>query len=392
MTVEVRPFGVRCNIQCRYCYQNPQREAGNISKSYDLEKIKVAIEAEGGDFTLFGGEPLMMPLADLEALWSWGFQKFGRNGIQTNGVLIREKHIDIFKKYNVQVGISVDGPDELNSVRWAGSDSGTRNATKKTHSAIAKLCRRGLAPSLIITLHRFNAVGGALEEMSAWFKRLDQLGISSVRLHALEVDDESLRSELALTDVELLSAFRHFAELESNLSVIKFDVFTDMKKLLSAKDNGTTCVWNACDPYTTRAVRGIEGNGQRSNCGRTNKDGIDYVKSDHAGYERYIALYQTPQEFGGCQGCRFFLVCKGQCPGTAIDGDWRNRTEHCEVWKQLYAELERAMLESGDQPLSVRPDRALIEEAALRCWATGQNTMLETIVDLVDRRESTQIN
>ena len=60
-----------------------------------------------------------------------------------------------------------------------------------------------------------------------------------------------------------------------------------------------------------------------SNCGRTNKDGVDYLKSDHQGYERYIALYNTPHEHGGCKGCRFFLMCKGQCPGTAIDGDWQ---------------------------------------------------------------------
>ena len=80
-------------------------------------------------------------------------------------------------------------------------------------------------------------------------------------------------------------------------------------------------------------MQGIEGTDQRSNCGRTNKDGIDFVKSDREGFERYLALYYTPQEYGGCKDCRFFLMCKGQCPGTAIDRDWRNRTEHCEVWK-----------------------------------------------------------
>ncbi len=28
MSVELRPLGVQCNIQCQYCYQNPQRDAG----------------------------------------------------------------------------------------------------------------------------------------------------------------------------------------------------------------------------------------------------------------------------------------------------------------------------------------------------------------------------
>ena len=123
------------------------------------------------------------------------------------------------------------------------------------------------------------------------------------------------------------------------------------------QDNSSNCVWNACDPYTTRAVRGVEGNGQRSNCGRTNKDGIDFVKSDDEGFERYLALYHTPQEYGGCKDCRFFLMCKGQCPGTSIDGDWRNRTEHCKGWMGLYRHLEEEKLDAGEIPFTAGPRR-----------------------------------
>lgn len=50
MGVEVRPLNVLCNIQCQYCYQNPIRDADNIATSYDLDKIKKAIEDEGRAF------------------------------------------------------------------------------------------------------------------------------------------------------------------------------------------------------------------------------------------------------------------------------------------------------------------------------------------------------
>ena len=72
MSIELRPLGVKCNIQCQYCYQNPQRDAGNVLHTYDLEVMKQSIEQSGMAFTLFGGEALMVPEADLEALWSWG--------------------------------------------------------------------------------------------------------------------------------------------------------------------------------------------------------------------------------------------------------------------------------------------------------------------------------
>jgi sulfatase maturation enzyme AslB (radical SAM superfamily) len=61
MSVELRPLGVACNIQCQYCYQNPQRDAGNVPRSYDLDAMKAAVEREGGPITLFGGEALLVP-------------------------------------------------------------------------------------------------------------------------------------------------------------------------------------------------------------------------------------------------------------------------------------------------------------------------------------------
>lgn len=376
MTVELRPLGVRCNIQCQYCYQNPQRDAGNISDRYDMERMKSAVEREGGGFSLFGGEALLLPETDLEALWAWGLEKYGSNGIQTNGSLINENHIRLFKQYNVHVGISIDGPGELNDVRWAGTLERTREMTTNTERAIERLCQEGIPPSLIVTLHRCNATADKLPLMQDWFRYLESIGITSARLHILEVENEIMRQKYVLTTEENVAAFLSFAQLEQELKTLKFDIFTDMQNLLLGADSNTTCIWNACDPYTTPAVRGVEGNGQSSNCGRTNKDGIDFTKADTPGLERYIALYHTPQKYGGCHGCRFFLMCKGNCPGTSIAGDWRNRSEHCEVWKQLYGYLEAKLIDAGEIPLSIRSLRYQLEQVFLTTWATGHNTNL----------------
>jgi uncharacterized protein len=143
--------------------------------------------------------------------------------------------------------------------------------------------------------------------------------------------------------------------------------------LLSGQDSNVGCTWRACDPYTTEAVQGVEGNGQSSNCGRTNKEGIGFIKADTAGYERYLALYRTPQSQNGCAGCRFFLMCKGQCPGTSIDGDWRNRTEHCEEWMHLFGVIERRMILAGKIPLTIQPIRFALEQRQIKAWESGQN-------------------
>jgi uncharacterized protein len=162
-------------------------------------------------------------------------------------------------------------------------------------------------------------------------------------------------------------------------------VFQDIRRLIEGKDNKATCVWRASDPYTTPAVRGVEGNGQHSNCGRTNKEGVDFVKSDTPGYERYISLYYTPQEHGGCSGCRYFLMCKGQCPGTAINGDWRNRTEHCLVWKALFAHFEKEIQMEGKEEILSDELRAELEVEFIKAWSMGRNTTMEHLLPLLKK-------
>lgn len=373
MSVELRPLGVACNIQCQYCYQNPQRDAGNVPRSYSVDAMKAAVEREGGPFTLFGGEALLVPKDDLEELFRWGFERYGSNSLQTNGVLIDDDHVRMFKAYKVHVGISVDGPAELNDARWAGTLDRTRDATAKSEAAIERLCAQGIPPSLIITLHRGNATADRLPAMHDWLRKLAAKGVASARLHVLEVDSDDVGAAYALTTEENIAAFASFARLQRELPTLTLDVFDDVRNLLLGTDDSTTCVWNACDPYTTSAVRGVEGHGQASNCGRTNKDGIDFVKSTTASFERSLALYRTPQEFGGCADCRFFLMCKGQCPGTAIDGDWRNRSEHCELWKGMFRAVEEELLDAGESPLSASPARRELETGMLELWASGGN-------------------
>lgn len=345
-----------------------------------MTAMKSAIERESQPFILFGGEPLLVPENDLDSLWAWGLEKFGSNGLQTNGVLINENHIRMFKQYNVQVGISIDGPAELNDVRWSGSLVRTREATRRTEKAIERLCKEGIHPSLIVTLHRNNSTRDKLSVMDEWFLYLERLGVTSIRLHILETDNEAILAKYGLTDEENIAAFLHFAELERRLTTMRFDVFEDVKNLMLGRDEDVSCTWVGCDPYTTNAVCGIEGNGESSSCGRVNKDGIDSTKADVPGYERYIALFHTPQEHGGCKDCRFFLICKGQCPGSGVAGDWRNRSAQCGVWKAIYRQVEDHLLDQGIMPLSAAPIRRQVERALLQEWSSGSNPLIRDIM------------
>ncbi len=387
MSVELVP-SIQCNLSCPYCYQNPMRDAGNFgenSRSYDMEKMKEGLAREGGNFTLFGGEALMMPVADIEELFKFGLEKYGQNGIQSNGVLITPELIELFVEYKVGVGISADGPGPMNDSRWAGSLEKTRAATDKTMANIEALVAAGVVPSLIITLHRGNALPPEREKLKEWFRWLDGLGIKSARLHILEVDHPEVAEHMALTDEENAEAFLDLCDFEGTLSVLRFETFKDMTRLLTGDDSRTVCLWNACDPKTTAAVRGVDGQGHGSNCGRTNKDGVMMLKTEERGYERQVALYSTPQSANGCEGCRFFIMCKGECPGTAVDGDWRNRTRDCETWKTLFAHIEQRLIAEGTVPLSMMSDKLeRLETIMLDRWSRGENIQIHSALEILD--------
>lgn len=389
MPLTVTPLGVRCNLQCGYCYEEPQREAGNFGAAYDLDKIKRAI-SEGGDkepFLLFGGEPLLLPKDALEDLWAWGFERSGKNTLQTNGSLIDADHLALFKRYNVGVGISIDGPDALNDARWNSTIEKTRLSTRQTEEAILLLCANGLIPSLIVTLHRLNASTERLDLLMDWFRKLSVLGVRRIGLHLLEVESEAMRERFLLSDEECIDALLKLRALRGELPDVTFSLLDDLDSLLTGKDSRTKCIWQACDPYTTPPVRGIGGQGERTKCSRVNKEGVDFVPSEKQGFERYISLYSTPQEAGGCKGCRFFLSCRGQCPGTAIDGDWRNRSEQCHTWTRTFEAIEKELLDAGAKPISLIPERPHLEQTLVRFWEKGRNLPVESVMRYVQQEQ-----
>lgn len=364
MSVELNPSGVACNIGCVYCYENPMRDAKNVNVPWDWEKVRAALDKEGA-FSLHGGEPLLAPFKRVEQALEYGFKRHGHTGLQTNGTLITEAHIALFKKYNTHVGISCDGPGRCSDARSAGTEEETRAATKRTTDVIERLLAERIGVSIITTLWKGNTDEASFMILCAWFTRLDELGLRWVNLHYLEVDGDKA-SKLRVDMPLLIDRMKQLMSLGRGFTHLKFTNFDQYINLLRRSTEGTNCVWHACDVLTTPAVQGINGQGQKTNCNRTNKMGVDWTKADVGGIERQHALYNTPYKHGGCKGCRFFLMCKGECPGTGIDGDWRNRTEHCEVIMAIFEHYENLMLDLGETPASLHPDREKWEREFFR--------------------------
>jgi uncharacterized protein len=122
----VLKIATRCNLNCTYCYEYNLGDVSfkNQSKFFNSQLISSLAkrinehceEFALNEFTIgiHGGEPLLMAPIEienlLESLMKGLNPKLRINfAIQTNGILLDKFYIEIFKKYNVKISISLDG-------------------------------------------------------------------------------------------------------------------------------------------------------------------------------------------------------------------------------------------------------------------------------------------
>ncbi len=111
-----------CNLRCKYCHS--WKEGNNQRMTFRVlcKTIKESLSDNNTkivDFVWHGGETLIMPQTFYtKALWLQNYYKRDSqkvyNSLQTNATLINSNWISFFKKYNFSIGISLDGPRELN--------------------------------------------------------------------------------------------------------------------------------------------------------------------------------------------------------------------------------------------------------------------------------------
>lgn len=406
--IEVLPVGVTCNLRCDYCYEQAERDKQPVHK-YDREQVLKGLETSQGFWQVFGGEPLLLRFEDLDELLTLGCQKWGYTGIQTNGTLITPKHIELFIRCNTQVGISVDGPGELNDSRWAGTLEATRAATAKTEWAIdelARLTREGnqyVGPTIITTLHAGNVSEPYWPRFEQWLRYLDSIGVHYINLHFMELDHKA--SKWNLSNDDLTQVMMKLWDLSMELKTLKFLNFEELVKLLRGQDYEAMCLWRGCDPWSTSAVQGLNNEGEPSNCTRGTKDGVDWLPAEGDGetsrwqigdfttnrnHERQLALYVTPDEHGGCQGCRFWMMCQGYCPGTgdAVDApqEWRVKSSHCRSIKAQFTEVEKRLRAVGETPVSVHPKRTIYEAYMYNEWKHGRHATMSEAIRAVENQ------
>lgn len=356
MPISIKTIG--CNGYCRRCYENRIRSVG-LDTSYDIEAILETLERETlkipkeqrySHACLHGGEPLMMKFEDIKRLVIKVHELYGSGSVQTNGILLTPRFIELFKEYGISVGVSLDGDTwELNYGRWNAKSMSKEEIQKETDNVLdnMRLCKEaGLDLSVIALLSKYNATKERLPEFIRFLLRLrDEFGISWVRTNEAIISEEEERAEEELTNEEMGYAYCKLADVCLSNPELSWLPYREVVDLLMGYTPDATCVFTQCDIWATGSERTIMADGSIGCClkGGAAFDGIQALAAEAFGDERYRMLRQVPQEEKGCKDCRYWFMCYGGCPGAGINQDWRNRTTVCEAWKQLFVHVEEKL-------------------------------------------------
>jgi len=336
-----------CNFECEYCYQKPIRKLKD--KEWNLKRVKETIRnliltmprGSNQQIVVHGGEPLTMPINILEQLLALSYELTGKSSIQTNGYLITDKHIELFKKYKTSVGISVDGPFQCNVLRGKGNLKDRKKQTERVLKNLNNLVEAGVSTSVITVVHKKNAIGINRDLLKSFILDLHKKGIHG-RLNPCGTDDP----EISLTIEEAIDFYTDMYKFMEENGIYGWSPFIDILNSLQRKS--CVCTFSGCDPYCTPSAISVLHDGSLGVCLRLYNDGKVYLRDTTPTSMRTQLLKETE-----CKGCKWFDYCKGGCSGLSINSDWRHKDRFCEVYKALFELAHNTLKFVGIHPPSV---------------------------------------
>lgn len=336
------PIADKCINNCLYCFEDPEFKTetsvfSKFNKEEMAKKLEVLISDErcgGYQIILHGGEILSLSPEDFEFFLKETRKYCDKVNIQTSlGLPLTSEHLRLMRYYNVEIGISVDGPPEFNILRGPRSPEMNKKFQNTVSENIYLLKSNNIYFGTIVILSKANATKDKIDDLIKWCVANTYGG----RFNPLFIPSHS-KSEIAkyaLTNEELINANTKLLEAAIKYPRFDFRLLEEVKRSLLGELN-TGCVFNRCD-YLTTICQTILPDGGVARCDRCFQDGYFYTSKIPTN-ARWEMLKQTE-----CKGCRYFVACTGGCPSEGANGDFRSKTMFCESYYAMFQYVENLL-------------------------------------------------
>ncbi|MFN0170771.1 MAG: anaerobic sulfatase maturase [Bryobacteraceae bacterium] len=346
----IKPASAVCNLDCAYCFYL-DREADPY-KSMPARRMSTDIVERLVDTYLFysypnsvfafqGGEPTLAGLPFFQNLCELQ-KRYGRDGhnvsnaLQTNGILLNDDWCDLFRRYNWLIGISIDGPEEINDLYRFNKQG--RGTWKQVMRGIETMQKNKVEFNALCVLSQAN-----VDKPREVYKFFRALGIDYIQYIPLaEFDHDGNPLPFTITAEQYGRFLTETFDLwwpERRRVRIRF--FDNIAEALAGQKPGNCTMHETCDSYVV-----VEYNGDVYPCdffveghwrlGNVTMDSWSEIARRQTRYNFAVKKTLAHPE---CQVCEYQSICHGGCPKLR-HGPHRRFEDldyFCQAYKMIYA-------------------------------------------------------
>ncbi len=321
----IKPASAVCNLDCEYCFYLDR--AADPYQSLPGRRMTVDTLERLVDTYLFysypesilafqGGEPTLAGLAFFEKLIDLE-QRYGRNGqavsnsMQTNAVLLDQSWCDLFRAYNWLLGVSLDGPQEVND-RFRFNKEG-RGTWKRVMQSVELLQKERVEFNILCVLSQAN-----VQRPKEIYRFYRSLGIDHIQFIPLaEFDGRGGALPFTITPEQYGRFLCEVFELWwPERRKVRIRIFDNIAEALAGQKPGNCTMHETCDSYVV-----VEYNGDVYPCDFFVESGwklgnvmIDSWAEIARRARRYSFASNKALAHPECQACEYQSICHGGCP------------------------------------------------------------------------------
>ncbi len=332
-----------CNLDCRYCYR---KEVQSFVMSRDTAEKALSLAASSGmpfHVQLAGGEPTLQPdLVEFVGSTVRAAEWPATIAVQTNATLIDRHFIEICQRFRIEVGVSVDGPPEVQEELrgGAGKTFGGMTLLEEARmpvrvTTVLSSANVGRLYDLAITLARFSNIRGV---------GFDPLVLSG---RAAGVVD------LLPSPESVASGTRDFLEAMERINkVYRAQLqWRELEAVRKALSTGSS-PHHYCHACTGESL-GVHPDGTVYPCGQAIGDpAMKAGTVENVNWDLLGGFFQGKQLSGSCAACLLNGRCPGDCP-SRLHYNGASSTAMCIIYGCI-AEMLTAEEKVTDSPNNLR--------------------------------------
>ena len=316
----------RCNLRCAYCYNGEAKGETDMPAAVMRQAIGQA-SSQGQTFhlQLTGGEPTLVPSSiEKAAILARDTGRCRSLGVQTNATRLTPDLLSLFKAYDVQVGVSLDGPPAVHQ-QQRGMANETLRGLQLLEAAgipfrvttVVTQANAGMLDRLVLTLAGFGCAHGI--GLDLLVGKGHARGCAAVAPADAPTLEKGLRRMLAvLADVN-----RHR----------RIPIRLREQDLIVGRSEKKTVFCHACLGESLA----VAPDGRLSPCGQTLGDETFAAGTIWQPQYECLASLREHKPFGvSCADCDLEAVCPGDCPSRLHYNRVTNADLICCVYRTIW--------------------------------------------------------